>query len=380
MKTYRIKRSTKILMGILSPLLIALFIFVGLLPFSWETPNTFFSIFFILAGFGAGGFFLWGFIEICKAELILNSDSIQLKSWFTNKTIKIDDVKGFRIHPGYYIRIESRNKNEKHIDIQQHFQDFIEIQDWVRKNEFVNLDEREFVKAQKELENQNFENLKQLHTLTKALNGIAVASTLWIFVFPRPYEVSIITAVVCFISAIILMWLNKGAIRFDQRKNDPHPSLVGVFTTIPFGIALRSFLDWKIVNWSSIWIPVIITACVLTFIIYKLSSEFDGKKKWMLLLVFFFMFAFSFGFIMQVNCLFDYSKSNVHKSEILEKQISTGKRTTYYLIIAAWGPHSESQKISVTQNKYDAVTEDDFIFIKEKKGILNIPWYYVSLN
>ena len=87
---------------------------------------------------------------------------------------------------------------------------------------------------------------------------------------------------------------------------------------------------------------------------------------------------YSCGGIVIVNCAFDWSKPTEYKTRVLDQSITTGKSTTYYLKLDAWGPRKESEDESVPRSVYNQVKKGDMVTVYVKKGYFRIPWYFVE--
>ena len=68
----------------------------------------------------------------------------------------------------------------------------------------------------------------------------------------------------------------------------------------------------------------------------------------------------------------------VYNTEVVDKSASGTKRTTYHLKVAPWGNHTENENITVTQSQYNSTEIGQTVKVDYKKGLLNIPWYYIE--
>ena len=76
--------------------------------------------------------------------------------------------------------------------------------------------------------------------------------------------------------------------------------------------------------------------------------------------------------------MYDESNPETFQSKVLDKRISSGKTTTYYLKLTAWGGQTESDDVSVSEELYNYLEVDDNVNIYLKKGQLDIPWFIVT--
>jgi hypothetical protein len=64
---------------------------------------------------------------------------------------------------------------------------------------------------------------------------------------------------------------------------------------------------------------------------------------------------------------------------VVDKRISKGRRsTTYYVKVAPWGHHYDKEEISVASSQYNEIQIGQMVKIDLKKGLFNIPWYYIE--
>jgi hypothetical protein len=87
-------------------------------------------------------------------------------------------------------------------------------------------------------------------------------------------------------------------------------------------------------------------------------------------------YAYSFGAYTLSNCLFDKSVPAYYQTKIIQKEISKGRSTTYYIIVASWHNAERFEKVTVSAVEYNLATIGSDIAIAEKKGLFGTPWYF----
>jgi hypothetical protein len=60
-----------------------------------------------------------------------------------------------------------------------------------------------------------------------------------------------------------------------------------------------------------------------------------------------FLFAYSFGTLIHINCYYDNSERKNFQARVLDKRISSGKSTSYYLELSTWGEQKEADEVSI---------------------------------
>jgi hypothetical protein len=140
-------------------------------------------------------------------------------------------------------------------------------------------------------------------------------------------------------------------------------------------------LDYDIFDYANVWMPSIIIGIVMTVLIVFRTKEFKFKKiidYFTILSLTFFFFGFGYGAIVSLNCMYDESTPQTFQSKVLNKRISSGKRTTYYIALTAWGTQTEKSDVSVPEELYKKLEIDHNVTVYLKNGWLKIPWYIVT--
>lgn len=86
---------------------------------------------------------------------------------------------------------------------------------------------------------------------------------------------------------------------------------------------------------------------------------------------------YAYGLLITTNVVFDESEPRVYKAKILDKRISSGKTTTYYLELDKWGPQEEVDDVSVAKDIYNAKEIGDTAIVYFNHGLYEIPYYIV---
>ncbi len=173
----------------------------------------------------------------------------------------------------------------------------------------------------------------------------------------------------------------KGLIRIDEKKGSAYPTIFFAILMTSCGLFLRALLDYDIFDYSNIWTPSVIIGVVMITIVVFGTKEFKFQKAkdyFSVLSLTIFFFGFGYGSIVTLNCMYDESIPQTFQSQVIEKRISSGKRTTYYLELSAWGTQTESDDVSVSEELYESLELDDNVNIYLKKGLFEIPWFMIT--
>jgi hypothetical protein len=181
------------------------------------------------------------------------------------------------------------------------------------------------------------------------------------------------------LSGLVLMGFSKGLIRLYAKKNSAYPSIFIGLLLSSIVTVLQSLLDKEILNYDNFWVPSITIFMILFFILYYLAIKI--AKASFLNQVFFIVIIsalYGFGSTLLANFTFDQSKPQVFSTTVTSRQISHGKSTSYHIIIGEWGQQHEEKSISVSKSFYYQVAVGSTVKVNLKKGLFNIPWYYLQ--
>jgi len=86
---------------------------------------------------------------------------------------------------------------------------------------------------------------------------------------------------------------------------------------------------------------------------------------------------YAFGFLITTNVAFDESEPDFYTAEVIDKHVSSGKTTTYYLKLNEWGPQTEVKDVSVAKEIYNNKEIGDRAIVYFNQGLYKIPYYAV---
>jgi hypothetical protein len=384
---FRTTKGWRIFVYIISPLLIALFIFVGTLVFRLEPFSWLAALILIPVSLGGVILFTYGIGEVMKGKFIIDKDSLSQKSLFWTKTLSFTEIKGYRT-VNNYTNIFPTDSNKKAIQVSTYLEQSDQIVNWISNN-FIELDSHEAIEEEQQiLKNDEFGislqarefKLNEARKIAKYINYTGGLTCVWLWFYPRPYLLSLSVGMIIPALAFISLYAYRGLIRFDEKKNSAHPSIIYGFVLPSAGLLIRAVMDYEILEFKSLWIAVSISTITLTllFIIgtreIKFKTFIDYFTTFSLAAI---ILCYSFGAYVISNCLLDKSEAEIFKSEVTDKEISSGKSTSYYLTLKPWGPRTETERVSVTKDEYEATVKGDTVDIYLRRGLLKTPWFYV---
>lgn len=210
----------------------------------------------------------------------------------------------------------------------------------------------------------------------------------WFLFFPRPYEILLGILLAIPVIGLLLNGLHKPSmatlVEVSADKNGDDKYDVADFIDVAaWVILLRVLLDYEFESIYSMIIPGTI-ACIIIltilFLTHRLIANTTRNKWWIYTSLIFNVSLYSYAGTYAANCTYDYSEPKVYETEVLDKRVHIGSkgRRTYYVKVAPWGHHLDKEEISVASVQYQELEVGDNIKIDFKKGLFNIPWYYIE--
>jgi len=165
----------------------------------------------------------------------------------------------------------------------------------------------------------------------KVLNWITGIGAVWGFFYPRPYQLAMAVFGVLPLVAMAMLATGGGLYQMRGRRNDARADLSIAFFFPGLVLGLRGLLDFNLLAWMPIIKLTIVSTVILTILLVIVSRGMS-ERPWAILP---FLLVYLFGAITQANTLLDHSKRQVFHVRVLNKRISSGNSTTYYLQVEA---------------------------------------------
>lgn len=224
----------------------------------------------------------------------------------------------------------------------------------------------------------------KLDWLEKFTLGIGI----WFLVYPKPYEILFsILLIIPIVGLILNGFTGRPSISslVEISKNSDGSDKYDVADFIDFAaliILIRVLIDFTFESLYSLIIPGTITfiiMLILLFATHKIIEKTTKSRAWIYTSLIFNIFLYSYSAAYGLNCVFDNSEPQVFEAKVIDKTISKGRRhTTYYIKVTPWGHHYDPEEISVSSSHWENIEIGQTVNIDLKKGLLNIPWYYVE--
>jgi hypothetical protein len=328
---------------------------------------------------------LW---ETYKARHIITEDSLLYQGAFRQKTMLLADIKGYRVDQ-HYLRIFPKLQGANKIRIGYTSENYDGLKQWFAAR-YPDLDvqeqqqEEEIILQDDSLGHttaQREEKLAQARKTAKVLNIVSGVAAGWLFLQPQPYQWAITACLLLPVVGAAALWLHTGVLRPDERKNSAYPALTSTLLFPSLVLLLRVVLDFEILNYELLWPTAAAVAVLFGTAVLIGSREFvlRGASRWSAgLAVVAYAALYGFSATAAYNCTFDEARPAVYQTKVLGKHYSSGKTTTYYLKVAPWGPRTEAEDVTVTEEYYDRIQPGVTTQIYLMPGKLQVPWFTVA--
>lgn len=389
MKEYKIAKGWAILMYIGSPLLIALFAWMGVMPFlPGEDMPSDLALIFVPLSLTMITIMVLGLIDTVKGRFVIDTDRIYTTNVFNKRMLLFSEIKGFRIEDKY-IFVEPIDKKKKRIKISTYYGKCDEIKEWLYEHyddlalvnlmaeEKTILEDVQFGRTTEERENR----LQRARLATRTLSGVSFAVAAWAFFWPYPYEVVCLALLVFPILAVLLLKISGGIIHLNDRKDSAYPTVLYCIAVPSFMIVMRALIDYNILEYTNTWVPAVLVAVFMIIIALIGNTEFTFKKAtdfFGVAGITLFFFCAAYGGLIFLNCYYDESPEQEFHVKVLSKRMSSGKHTSYYVELTPWGNQTEAEEVSIDSDLYDRFEAGDSAYVYLKQGRFDVPWFEVS--
>ncbi len=385
---FRTAKGWSIFTYLFTPLLIALFVFLGIMPFMADELVWWLVFLLVPVSIGMTVFMIYGLLSTYKGRLIINSDKVVEIGVFKDKELELTNIKGYRVDQ-YYTYLIPKNADSKLIKVSQYIGNKNAFNQWL----FTNFQDVDVIESTREVEeilaNEEFgrtveereDKFKRARFVARTLNVVGSLLAALLFFYPRPYDLITLIALIFPFFILASLHFFRGLIRIDQKNNSGYPSTIYGLIFPGMALALRSFMDFDILEYSNFWLPTFAVTIVTSLIMFSTTSELKFKKASDYITVVSlvgFVFVYSYGGIINYNCIYDDSEPEVYSSEVLDMRISTGKSTSYYVELTPWGPVTESEDVSITKGLYEQLELGESVNIYLMNGKMNIPWFTIT--
>ncbi|MBS1619395.1 MAG: hypothetical protein JST76_12795 [Bacteroidetes bacterium] len=321
-------------------------------------------------------------------RLSVTEDSLIYCAFIKTKEVSLKDITGYRLDDKYAV-VETSDPKVKSMRISIGIKDKEEFLAWLATN-YPDLNAQDYAREEEEImvdetfgadEEERAVNLARARKVASTLSTIGGGLMLWGFIYPRPYELVLGLSLLLPLVALGFYRVYGGQLRLTTGEKSAYPSLAGAFAPALL-LLLRALIDFDIWEYKMLFISTALIALLAVVVIiadprkvYKVEPSFNALLMGIVAVG----LLYGYGASVLANCYLDNAPGQTYATEVLDKRISSGKHTTYYLKVAPWGPQLKADEITVDSDFYEGVPVGSQIHVTLKPGRLGAPWYVVSL-
>ncbi|HSZ35178.1 MAG TPA: hypothetical protein VK772_17815 [Puia sp.] len=327
------------------------------------------------------------FVNLSRRSIVITGQTIIATSLFSRKQLDLDEIKGCRIEPKI-IYIEPTSEDNPTIRIGNYidFKNSEQLAAWCRQH-FKDLNALDLEKEQNDAmnnpelgtsEQERTRTLKKSRNLAYTYVGLGLLLSFMMIFFQSGVGIALL--IIYPVLGILVMATSRGTIKFlsnTKRSISKHIE-IGLFMP-GFLLLITSFVKFNIVESGQLMLRAIAVSAVLFLLLYKTGiNRSMGAIPGQVFFMIVFVLIYGFGSIRQINCAFDHSKAEFYDAVVRGRRISRGRSTSYYLRLTPWGPVDNQEETEVRRNFYNKTEVGDTVQVNLKKGLLNIPWYFIQ--
>lgn len=339
------------------------------------------SLFFALLG-------TYLVLSTIRAKVVLLPDAVVSSGLFRSRTLRRGEIKGFRTKAANgisYMDIIPKSAGLRKLSITLLFKQDQQFVVWFA--DLPNLDVAEYIQSAQEIETNReightpVERLQKADRARKAaltLNTLTGGLMVWAIFYPKPY-----TSLMAFI--MLVPWIGiaiaKGSNGLftieDPGKNTAKADLTLMLIMPGIMLFLRVLFDIQLVDWTSVVLPAAAGGVVIAAMLLGMFTTMRKRKLTIALLVVF-LGIYAGSSLVMTNALLDQSTPEAYKVKVMKKHTTSGKTTTHYFTVPAWGPRHEPDDITVSGSYYRTKKVGDDICIFLFPGRFGFPWFVVE--
>ncbi|MES2040379.1 MAG: hypothetical protein V4495_21375 [Pseudomonadota bacterium] len=331
---------------------------------------------------------LYMLLKTLRYKVVLHSDAIEVQEMSATTRLQRTQLQGRRMvrrnNSPEETQLIPRELHEKKIHIPKMLKTDAAFQAWM--NTITDLDQQDQQKtldeiaADTSLGSNKEERLQKLATAKKRanlLNGAAFVLSIWMIIYPQPYQLLMLVLLAMPWLALLLMKTAKGIYQIDGNTKDIKPNLAIMIFMPGLALMMRALTDFNLVNYTPVLQMAL--ACSLTFTALALHLDWPLRSKPLMILVSTAIsFAYGYGAAGLLNAQLDHGTAETYQVQVLSKHISHGKHTSYHLQIAPWGPVSHADDVTVESEVYNSIASGGMACVALHKGSLHLPWFVVG--
>jgi hypothetical protein len=344
-----------------------------------------------VAAMALGGFFaLLGapvLASVVRSRVTLYDDAIESRGIFVVRRMARADIAGRRRLPQQYgppvIQLIAQHSGQRSLKLTQYLETDAAFDSWMAGIPDRDADEAraslDALLDDAEIPGSKTEKLQGLARARRTAGGLATTSLAvgaWVWVYPHPYDLALACAAV-FPWIVVGVAARGGRLyRLNPSRNEAGADLSAPLLLPGGALAIRALLDSNVLDWERMLILTLVVTVLCVLAMWLLVRELRAKASSTFLLGVL-MAAYAYGGATLANVELDSGKPEVFETPVLGSHTSSGKSTTYYLNLGAWGPRTEAEDVAVSRDYFDAAVGRKTVCVYLFRGALSVRWFEV---
>ncbi|NML38578.1 hypothetical protein HHL17_15325 [Chitinophaga sp. G-6-1-13] len=316
-----------------------------------------------------------------------DNDGIRYKSFLYTRELLWSEVVGYR-KDGNVVILVPGQKSKRKIQVSAYRSNYAELVRWA-DNRYRDLDRRHWdldshyrdrssVKGTRVLDQGRLREAK--HTAW-TLNITATVLAALSFFLRHTVPWLPVLLIILLPVALMMVRRHRGFLIINTaKKEEILPDIT--WTTLCCTVGLFLFtMPVYTVGQVNLWIYTLIVEAALVGLTIFSIRDWEAKRSTKIVGVITYAFLLliaSYGMVVFINVFLDTRSAGLYQTTVVNKRISTGKSTSYYLEVWPWGPVRSSESISVVKSDYEETEINDLVNMELHRGALGLPWYRVT--
>jgi hypothetical protein len=218
------------------------------------------------------------------------------------------------------------------------------------------------------------------------LERLALLFAIWFVFYPRPYTLLFTILLLMPIIGLIINGIRRPSIISLINISNSGKKVYDVADFIDvaaWAILIRVFMDFKLEDYSDLILPALVSFAFIVGLLlgtHRLIERWEKNRLWIYSMLIFNISIYGMASVVGINCVYDYSKPVIFEARVVDKDMYRGRkgRRSYYITVTPWGWNTSNDRLRVSSQKYHSLNIGDEVKIDAKKGVFNMPWYYLE--
>ena len=337
--------------------------------------------FLFVCGSASVGFSAFTVAVLVRARLVLGRDELTLFGIRTTQVVQRHALEGYRARDtGSGLLIELCPFRGKKVTLALTAEQNEAILAWI--SPLVDLDQRD---AQRELEmiaarggTSTLEldrRLAFVRRYSRVVDGAAMASGVWVLLWPHPYVLATVTCA-------LMPWLafggiaaTRGLIRLEPSRASARPGLGRAVLVPAFALALEATRGFQVLDYSALGLGAVVVAALAGLACTRATGlPFREAATYVAL----FAVCYGPGATALGNALLPNGPAERYMTHVHDMRVRTAKPTGYELALDPFGPIEESIEVDVDPAFYRTLEPGESVRVFIHPGALGMRWISVE--